>query len=187
MSSLDLLALLPSWELHLRDERKTPATVRLYSTGVRTFLAWCRRTGRPATLDRATVTAFVADLLDGGAEAATARARHLALRRFAAWLVGSVGGTAMFPRPRSSCSLVIRAAPLLGGTTSVNRLRNRRRSQIRAGRQAGTWRRGFRRRSRLTHTTVGRRPRPPKPPRCPISTRPATRPGTRRRPCRWVP
>jgi integrase/recombinase XerD len=87
MPSLDLAALLPSWELHLRAERKTPGTVRLYSTGVRAFLAWCNRQGRPATLDRATVAAFVADLLDGGREAATARARHLALRRFAAWLV----------------------------------------------------------------------------------------------------
>ncbi|HKF00637.1 MAG TPA: tyrosine-type recombinase/integrase, partial [Actinomycetes bacterium] len=87
MPSLDLAALLPSWELHLRAERKSPGTVRLYLTGVRAFLAWCQRTGRTATLDRATVTAFVAELLDGGAQPATARARHLAVRRFAAWLV----------------------------------------------------------------------------------------------------
>jgi integrase/recombinase XerD len=77
-------SLLPSWELHLRAERKTPGTVRLYLTGVRAFLAWCRRTGRAATLDRVTVTAFVADLLGGGAQPATARARHLAVRRFTA-------------------------------------------------------------------------------------------------------
>jgi hypothetical protein len=45
-----------------------------------------RRQARPATLDRATVAAFVAELLNDGKEAATARARQLALRRFAAWL-----------------------------------------------------------------------------------------------------
>jgi integrase len=60
--------------------------VRLYATGVRAFLAWCERQGRPATLDRATVAAFVAELLNDGREAATARARQLTLRRFAAWL-----------------------------------------------------------------------------------------------------
>jgi site-specific recombinase XerC len=37
-------------------------------------------------LDRPTVTAFVADLHEAGAEASTARSRQLALRRFCAWL-----------------------------------------------------------------------------------------------------
>ena len=60
--------------------------MRLYATGVRAFLAWCDRQGRPATLDRPTVATFVAELLEDGREAATARARQLALRRFAAWL-----------------------------------------------------------------------------------------------------
>jgi integrase/recombinase XerD len=32
------------------------------------------------------VQAFSADLLDAGAQAATARSRHMALRRFSAWL-----------------------------------------------------------------------------------------------------
>jgi hypothetical protein len=48
--------------------------VRLYATGVRAFLSWCDRQGRPATLDRLTVAAFVAELLNDGREAATARA-----------------------------------------------------------------------------------------------------------------
>ena len=34
----------------------------------------------------ATVNAFIAALFEGGAEAATARARQLSLRRFSAWL-----------------------------------------------------------------------------------------------------
>lgn len=87
MPALDLADLLESWETHLEAERKSPNTIRLYVGGVRGFLAWCEAKDRPAVLDRATVNAYVADLLRQGAEPATARARQLALRRFAAWLV----------------------------------------------------------------------------------------------------
>jgi site-specific recombinase XerD len=83
----DLAALLQSWELHLRAERKSPETVKAYGDGVRRFLSWCADADIPAALDRPTVAAFVADLLDAGAEPATARSRHLSLRRFSAWLV----------------------------------------------------------------------------------------------------
>lgn len=91
-STPDLAALLPSWELHLRAERKSPQTVKVYGDGVRGFLRWCAAPppgggGRAAVLDRPTVTAFIAGLLDAGAEPATARSRHLALRRFSAWLL----------------------------------------------------------------------------------------------------
>jgi integrase/recombinase XerD len=85
--SPDLAELLPSWELHLRAERKSPATLRVYVGGARHFLAWCERIGTPAQLDRATVTAYIADLLDQGAEGNSAKIRQQALRRFAAWLV----------------------------------------------------------------------------------------------------
>jgi integrase/recombinase XerD len=40
----------------------------------------------PPELDPPTVDAWIAALLDGGAEAATARLRQLAVRRFSAWL-----------------------------------------------------------------------------------------------------
>ncbi len=82
----DLAALLPSWELALRAERKSPATVKTYGDGVRRLLAYCAREGVDPVLDRATATGFVADLLDSGAEPATARARQLGIRRFSAWL-----------------------------------------------------------------------------------------------------
>lgn len=82
----DLASLLPSWLVHLRAERKSPATVESYLIGTRLFLAWCEAQGIPAVLDRSTVNAFIAGLLEHGAEAATARARHQALRRFSAWL-----------------------------------------------------------------------------------------------------
>ena len=63
---LDLRALLESWIIHPRAERKAEGTVRLYATGVRAFLAWCERQSRPATLDRPTVAAFIAELLNDG-------------------------------------------------------------------------------------------------------------------------
>lgn len=89
----DLADLLPSWQRHLRAERKSPETVDSYGTGVRQFLAWAERTGEPAALTRRVVNAFVADLLEGGVEAATARSRQLAVRRFSAWLAeeGEIG------------------------------------------------------------------------------------------------
>lgn len=84
--SLDLAELLPSWELALRSERKSPQTIKSYGDGVRSFLRWCDERDHPPALDRTLVKTWVADLLDAGAEAATARARQLGLRRFSAWL-----------------------------------------------------------------------------------------------------
>jgi site-specific recombinase XerD len=82
----DLASLLTSWELALRAERKSEQTVKSYGDGVRRFLAWCAIEDRSPILDRPSVNAFTAALLDDGAEPATARARQLALRRFSAWL-----------------------------------------------------------------------------------------------------
>ncbi|MDF3050794.1 MAG: recombinase XerD, partial [Pseudonocardia sp.] len=84
---LDLTSLLDSWQLHLRAERKSPRTVVAYTSSVQVFLRWCASEGRPAVLDRPTVNGWVAAMLDGGAEANTARVRQHAVRRFSAWLV----------------------------------------------------------------------------------------------------
>lgn len=84
---LDLAPLLPSWELSMRAERKSAGTIKVYTDGVKKFLRWCTETGHPAELSRVVVQAFLADLLDDGAEANTAKSRDLALKRFAAWLV----------------------------------------------------------------------------------------------------
>jgi site-specific recombinase XerD len=84
--ALNLAALLPSWELALRTERKSPQTIKSYGDGVRGFLRWCDQHGHFPALDRELVKGYVADLLDGGAEASTARARQLGVRRFSAWL-----------------------------------------------------------------------------------------------------
>lgn len=85
MAESDLSALLPSWELHLRAERKSPATVKSYGDGVRAYLRFLEDTDLPA-LERRSLSAFVDRMLTDGAQAATARARQLGVRRFAAWL-----------------------------------------------------------------------------------------------------
>jgi integrase/recombinase XerD len=82
----DLAELLPSWELHLRAERKSPATVKSYGDGVRAYLHWCDQAGKPTTLDRRQLREFIDGLLTSGAKPATAVSRHLAVRRFSAWL-----------------------------------------------------------------------------------------------------
>ena|SRR5689334_12660924 len=83
----DLETLLSSWQLAMRAERKSPGTIKVYSDGVNKFLRWCDKSGQPAEMTRTAVQAFLADLIDDGAEGNTARSRDLALKRFAAWLV----------------------------------------------------------------------------------------------------
>src|SRR3954467_7299220 len=81
-----LADLLPSWELALRAERKSPQTIKSYGDGVRAFIRWCEAHNHFPALDRDLVKGFVADLLGAGAEPTTARARQLGVRRFSAWL-----------------------------------------------------------------------------------------------------
>ncbi len=83
---LDLPTLLDSWLLALRAERKSPQTVKSYGDGVRAYLRFCNEQGRPAVPDRDTMRAFVDAMLSAGSKPATARSRHLAVRRFSAWL-----------------------------------------------------------------------------------------------------
>jgi site-specific recombinase XerD len=83
----DLTALVPSWNRAMRSERKSPATIRSYTEGVRAFLRWCESTGTPPELTKPAVQNFVGDLLDSGAAPKTAAARLLGVQRFVAWLV----------------------------------------------------------------------------------------------------
>lgn len=80
------LYLLDSWQLALRARGKARATREGYGTAVRQFISWAAEEGREAIVDRPTVAAFIAALLDRGAEPSTARARQLGLRMFSAWL-----------------------------------------------------------------------------------------------------
>lgn len=75
-----------SWEIALRAEHKSPQTIASYTTGVRLHLEWLADRGLPDEINRRAVQAWVGDLLDAGAEASTARARQLAVRRFSNWL-----------------------------------------------------------------------------------------------------
>ena len=84
-SVTELQALAQSWALSLRADRKSPQTLKAYGDGVRFYLAWClEQDAEP--LQRASIRAWVTDLLDAGAAASTARSRQLAVRRFSAWL-----------------------------------------------------------------------------------------------------
>lgn len=85
MDTTSLRTLAQSWELGLRAERKSPQTLKSYRDGVRFHLDWCDANDADP-LTRAAARAWVADLLDGGSAAATARARQLAIRRFSSWL-----------------------------------------------------------------------------------------------------
>ncbi|MFV8316325.1 tyrosine-type recombinase/integrase [Mycobacterium sp. 23] len=83
--SVEIAELLPSWVLAMRAERKAPQTIKSYTDGVRGFIGWCEANGHSPALTRDLVKGWVADLLDGGAEPSTARARQLGVRRFSAW------------------------------------------------------------------------------------------------------
>ncbi len=83
---LALVDLMPSWQLAMRAERKAEQTIKGYGDGVRGFIAWCETNSHTPALDRNLVHGYVADLLQKGAEPATARARQLGVRRFSAWL-----------------------------------------------------------------------------------------------------
>lgn len=83
----NLSDLLGSWELHLRAERKSPSTVKAYGDGVRAYLRFCETQDKPLAIDRRTMREWVDAMLTEGAKPATAVARHLAVRRFSAWLL----------------------------------------------------------------------------------------------------
>lgn len=82
----DLTALMTSWELALRAQNKSAATVRKYLTGVRFFIAWCQDNGHVPALDSRLATSWISELLANGAEANTAIARLQSLKRFSSWL-----------------------------------------------------------------------------------------------------
>lgn len=82
----NLADLMPSWQLTMKAENKSPRTITTYTAGVESFLAWCARTGTPAELTKPAAQAWIADMLGGGAQATTATTRLGGVKRFAAWL-----------------------------------------------------------------------------------------------------
>ncbi len=80
-----LEALIPSWQIHLRAERKTEGTIKTYLDGVRPYLAWCRA-GDHDPLDRRILQTWTGELLDTGRTPATAKTRMMGVRHFTRWL-----------------------------------------------------------------------------------------------------
>jgi len=81
---MDMMALLGSWEIALRDEGKSRNTVRAYGDSVRALIAWQEASGR-AGLDRAGIAGFLSAIQENGS-ASTANLRARAIRLFSAWL-----------------------------------------------------------------------------------------------------
>ncbi|MEK6440117.1 tyrosine-type recombinase/integrase [Pseudonocardia sp. T1-2H] len=86
MNTDQLRRLSESWTTYLRSQNKSKSTVKSYLTGVTQFLSWCDAGSREPTLTKATVNAWVADMLGQGAQAKTAAARQFGVRRFSMWL-----------------------------------------------------------------------------------------------------
>lgn len=82
----ELDELLASWELNLRADRKSPQTVKTYGDGVRAYITYCLDYDKPVAIERRTLQEFKEHLLSVGASPATVTSRHLAIRRFSAWL-----------------------------------------------------------------------------------------------------
>src|SRR5258707_4100590 len=88
MTPDEVASLLESWTTHLQAARKSPHTIRTYRNAVEAYVRWCENhlPQRQMVLDRPSVEAFTASLLDNGAEPATALSRQRGVRRFSAWL-----------------------------------------------------------------------------------------------------
>jgi site-specific recombinase XerD len=81
-----MLDLLDSWVVHLQAENRAQRTIKVYSTGLRQYRQYCVDNGLPEELDRKTVRAWIASLMEAGLEPATADVRLTAVKRYAAWL-----------------------------------------------------------------------------------------------------
>jgi integrase/recombinase XerD len=81
---LDLGYLLDSWCRQLKGARKSDHTVRIYRTGVRSFLDFCAEHHLPVELTKANVIGWLNAQADR--EASTVRLRLTAIKLFARWL-----------------------------------------------------------------------------------------------------
>ncbi|UXA05714.1 tyrosine-type recombinase/integrase [Mycobacterium sp. SMC-2] len=83
---VDITTLVASFEIALKSARRSPQTQKLYLSSIRRYFAWCANNGHPAQIDRGQVQAWIADLLDSGAQSATAAVRLAGVRQFSKWL-----------------------------------------------------------------------------------------------------
>jgi integrase/recombinase XerD len=74
------------YEISLRNQGFSTATVRSYMTGIRMYRDWCAAQGQEPSLSLRSAEAFTVSLLDAGRSKGTAGLRQLAVRLFSAWL-----------------------------------------------------------------------------------------------------
>jgi integrase/recombinase XerD len=86
---LPLDALLSSWLIALKAQRKSPATLRTYGAGVALFLKFLAAEGLAPELTKTNVVAFMASMSEQ--EPSTALTRLAAIKRFATWLAAEEG------------------------------------------------------------------------------------------------
>lgn len=97
-----------SWTIHLEAERKSPHTIKSYTSGMTFYIDWCESQGLDVVLERRPVERFIAwQLGDGRAdgrgalEPATAGARLRGIRRFSTWLADDSGQPDMLAEVKS--------------------------------------------------------------------------------------
>lgn len=81
-----LYELVPSWELSLRARKLAANSIELYLQGVRDLQKWCKKTGKPFSLDRPLVQAYMAHTLESKRLKAGALESYLkGLKSFSRW------------------------------------------------------------------------------------------------------
>jgi site-specific recombinase XerD len=83
---LDITDLVGSWVIALKSARRSRSTLKIYTSSVDRYLQWCDDKGHPRQIDRGQVSAWIAEMLDAGAQSATAAARLAGVRQFSKWL-----------------------------------------------------------------------------------------------------
>lgn len=92
--ALDRLA---DWQLAMRAENKSPATIVCYTDATTRYLRWCADSGQPP-MSRTALNGWISGMLASGPAPSTARTRQMCVRRFASWLTEG-GSLPAYPFP----------------------------------------------------------------------------------------
>ncbi|HET7425896.1 MAG TPA: site-specific integrase [Gemmatimonadales bacterium] len=76
---------LDDWQLAMRAENKSPATIACYTDATTRYLRWCADSDHPP-MSRTALNGWISGMLEAGAAPSTARTRQMCVRRFASWL-----------------------------------------------------------------------------------------------------
>lgn len=88
---------LAAWQLAMRAENKSPATIACYTDATTRYLTWCTEQ-QQAPMSRAALNTWVSGMLTAGLKPSTARTRQMSVRRFASWLTEG-GDLPAYPFP----------------------------------------------------------------------------------------